>query len=109
LFCFSSRRRHTRFSRDWSSDVLLFRSEVAITSLRVFQSLRCDPSKYKAPTQKWGAVHIENVTDATGTANAPIQQVTGGWCDGSEIGRASCRERVLVAVVAGWGVERDGV
>ena len=24
---------------------------------------------------------IENVTDATGTANAPIQQVTGGWCD----------------------------
>ncbi|MGI6455296.1 MAG: glycoside hydrolase family 9 protein [bacterium] len=61
--------------------------EVAITSLRVFQSLRCDPSKYKAPTQKWGAVHIENVTDATGTANAPIQQVTGGWCDGSDLGR----------------------
>src|SRR5690606_10974108 len=40
--------------------------EVAITSLRVFLSLRCDSSKYKAPTQKRGAVHIENVTDATG-------------------------------------------
>src|SRR6266511_2072048 len=26
LFFFSSRRRHTRFSRDWSSDVCLFRS-----------------------------------------------------------------------------------
>src|SRR5690606_40665042 len=27
LFFFSSRRRHTRFSRDWSSDVVLFRSQ----------------------------------------------------------------------------------
>src|SRR5690606_108509 len=27
-FFFSSRRRHTSFSRDWSSDVLLFRSAV---------------------------------------------------------------------------------
>src|SRR5690606_40670559 len=28
-----SRRRHTRFSRDWSSDVWLFRSEVMVTDL----------------------------------------------------------------------------
>src|SRR5690606_36735565 len=27
FFFFSSRRRHTRFSRDWSSDVCLFRSK----------------------------------------------------------------------------------
>src|SRR5690606_39387681 len=31
-FC-SSRRRHTRFSRDWSSDVVLFRSKELVLDL----------------------------------------------------------------------------
>src|SRR2546428_213191 len=33
VFCFSSRRRHTRSDRDWSSDVVLFRSPTACPSL----------------------------------------------------------------------------
>src|SRR5690606_41434940 len=36
IFFFSSRRRHTRFSRDWSSDV-------CSSDLRLCASRRCDP------------------------------------------------------------------
>src|SRR5690606_13779854 len=46
-FFFSSRRRHTRFSRDWSSDVVLFRSAVVkILSLR-FKNLNSLKGEWK--------------------------------------------------------------
>src|SRR5947209_11323922 len=83
LFFFSSRRRHTRYWRDWSSDVC-----------------SSDLAKYLVETQKVNAKHIGVYggsyggfitlmamftapdTFAAGAANRPV-----------EIGRASCRER----------------
>src|SRR5690606_40225871 len=77
FFFFSSRRRHTSFSRDWSSDV-------------------CSSDLAERPS---GAHH----------GTVPGCGFVCGCCDPREIGRASCRERVWVSVVAGsvkkklWG------
>src|SRR5690606_40220121 len=69
-FFFSSRRRHTRFSRDWSSDVCS--SDLGTYFLHV--------------------------------AHNPFilrQLFQNVWWHLLQIGRASCRERVCVAGVAG--------
>src|SRR6266496_2142498 len=73
FFFFSSRRRHTRSLRDWSSDVCS--SDLVSEHLRLDQVLRdrC-------------AVHAHE-----GLGGAPALTMDGG---GDEIGRASCRERV---------------
>src|SRR5690606_39382561 len=83
-FFFSSRRRHTRFSRDWSSDVCS--SDLALGSYMrklepdlVFESdggLYVFDVKYKAFDPQFGVKR-------------------------EEIGRASCRERLWISVVAG--------
>src|SRR5690606_40706967 len=81
-FFFSSRRRHTRFSRDWSSDVCssdLDLSDFAPTA--VAKSLRSAELR---------------VSSLSLSALPPI--TTG------EIGRASCRERVESSVA---GEEED--
>src|SRR3712207_2569102 len=54
IFFFSSRRRHTRYWRDWSSDVWLFRSRVDVMSAlvsfdRVFEVLDLPPMIAEAP------------------------------------------------------------
>src|SRR5690606_39472775 len=41
IFFFSSRRRHTRFSRDWSSDVCS--SDLRIKSMRQKENLKWSP------------------------------------------------------------------
>src|SRR5690606_39748760 len=93
-FFFSSRRRHTRFSRDWSSDVcssdLEGRRAVAVTAVEHPAVL--DAARWLGTAQ--GAEVIELAVDAEGVLDL----------DGLEIGRASCRERVWRAVGAGcWG------
>src|SRR5207249_8009901 len=95
-FFFSSRRRHTRSKRDWSSDVcssdlddwgvanrygVEFRGEVHPTGDRVV-TVGADGSFSDVRTNIF-----------TGDAN-PTSNVV-------QIGRASCRERVEVAVVDG--------
>src|SRR3712207_9375793 len=79
FFFFSSRRRHTRYWRDWSSDVCS--SDLGDVAARV---------------------RPEGVEQLVG---GPLQGglVPGGLPgDGQprEIGRASCRERVEISVVA---------
>src|SRR5882757_11113775 len=69
VFFFSSRRRHTRYWRDWSSDVCS--SDLALIAAQV-----------AAPAQAEEAADDDEPFDA-------------------EIGRASCRERVEISVVAG--------
>src|SRR5438445_13118576 len=68
LFFFSSRRRHTRYWRDWSSDV-------------------CSSDL----TGLMRMVHCTNPNGAGVVAH--VQRPPG------QIGRASCRERVLLLVV----------
>src|SRR3712207_9122071 len=78
VFC-SSRRRHTRYWRDWSSDVC---------------------SSDLGPDEQDGDHH--DVGDDLAEAAAEEEQlllVAGGEGLG-QIGRASCRERVKISVVA---------
>src|SRR6266436_7933483 len=70
FFFFSSRRRHTRCSRDWSSDVCS--SDLLVQG-------RCQ-------------VHGPGVP-----AEITLGQSGGA---GEQVGRASCRERVSISVVA---------
>src|SRR5690606_41047490 len=75
-FFFSSRRRHTRFSRDWSSDVCS--SDLAPLA----------PSLW----DKW--------VSGGGNCRLLSQAMSEhGVSEGEEIGRASCRERVEIVEV----------
>src|SRR5690606_41504842 len=94
LFFFSSRRRHTRFSRDWSSDVC---------SSDLSPRLPIPPPGpgFPPPPQRLVARACE-----IHTLPAPgLPQPWPGRCGGpyktdNEIGRASCRERVSARTVA---------
>src|SRR5438874_12043250 len=87
-FFFSSRRRHTSSLRDWSSDVCS--SDLMAVPGTLNRSLRASRSVI-------------------------ITIASHEWLLNSEIGRASCRDRVYIAVVAergkirerrGWSVRR---
>src|SRR5690606_39887192 len=106
-FFFSSRRRHTRFSRDWSSDVcssdlvagVLDALALVVAQGEAFTAEGIDPRNvyaivYEAiaGTPANGAVHL--LVHAL-AQEAPMQ-----------IGRASCRGRVSHRVVAGALRER---
>src|SRR3712207_7268760 len=87
FFFFSSRRRHTRYWRDWSSDVCssdLSREEVqrALSG----PTFRVYTNDDVAGTELGGAV--KNVL-----------AIAAGMVSG-QIGRASCRGRVEISVVA---------
>src|SRR5438067_11371943 len=76
LFFFSSRRRHTRSKRDWSSDV-------CSSDLLPF-----------TPRQRSGT------SRAVALAKAGVRARVALWWQPCQIGRASCRERVYISVVA---------
>src|SRR5690606_40156586 len=93
-FFFSSRRRHTRFSRDWSSDVcssdLITYSfypvyaglyEIAYRSVPLAADFSIRVEDYKTPN---GGIIFPNPNAPTGML-LPLAAI--------EIGRASCRER----------------
>src|SRR5690606_40053821 len=80
LFFFSSRRRHTRFSRDWSSDVC-----------------SSDLSRLPSVMQPCRACGVLWETEAPRKPRRdPVKTRIA-----AEIGRASCRERVEISAVAG--------
>src|SRR3712207_8262254 len=96
-FFFSSRRRHTRYWRDWSSDV-------------------CSPiSTYPDGFPEEIIARFESETGrgvignkpASGTRIieelGPEQEKAGSWIvyTSAEVGRASCRERGEISVGAG--------
>src|SRR5690606_40093433 len=97
LFFFSSRRRHTRFSRDWSSDVCssdlgaCIARQAGLWSLP--KAMNAFPSGPTQTLQLFGS-------PMTGQIARPKPLI---WKPGlhAEIGRASCRDRVQVRVVAG--------
>src|SRR5207253_7674417 len=94
LFFFSSRRRHTRWPRDWSSDVCSSDLDVDF--------LRPDRRPYGgAARAAHGTLHAQRATELSA-----LDARTIGFGLAHEIGRASCRERVGVLVGAG-GLEVD--
>src|SRR5690606_39336830 len=93
---FSSRRRHTRFSRDWSSDVCS--SDLASEINKLFFEVLIAPAYSDAAlrilTGKKNRILLRRKQIALPKSqfktllNGVIEQ------DKDEIGRASCRERV---------------
>src|SRR5262245_66681465 len=98
FFFFSSRRRHTRCLSDWSSDVCssdLARFEVRHGPVDVLLRNR-DPGVTGGPqTLERGDRH-RALVEPVAVARADV-----------EIGRASCRERVEIRVVAGAVTEGE--
>src|SRR5690606_41180701 len=78
LFFFSSRRRHTRFSRDWSSDVC---------------SSDLSPPRSRGDT---GAGAAERPARQRRASPASARAEWASRCRW-QIGRASCRERAYIA------------
>src|SRR5690606_39484949 len=90
-FFFSSRRRHTRFSRDWSSDVCssdllgahLAKREMTILLRELYT--RAPGIRLAGPPEP-----------LTSTFNNAVRRLPV-----TQIGRASCRERAEASVAAG--------
>src|SRR5690606_40886716 len=97
LFFFSSRRRHTSFSRDWSSDVcssdLLFSSKYRIG---------------RRPTCSWIWTRISAIKRCAAVLSRTVTAYPVAPCtrtaapttatSGAKIGRAPCRQRVATTV-----------
>src|SRR5207237_7022187 len=90
-FFFSSRRRHTRFKCDWSSDVCS--SDLNLVG-RDARGLRVHPQARGARQRSMGR-----------QASAGQERRGVDQHDAREIGRASCRERVGMTV--GGGGEKE--
>src|SRR5438094_2817174 len=103
FFFFSSRRRHTRSYGDWSSDVCssdlhcgrLLRMSMGLPTTRRVRDGAC---KRRQRPPQWGhGSTADSWLFLRGIVNpiVPFQPHT------PKIGRASCRERVYISVVAG--------
>src|SRR5436305_4698756 len=84
FFFFSSRRRHTRCGRDWSSDV-------------------CSSDLHPLP--RWTRALYRLIPQQMSPVRREPEALTALACsvvgeEELEIGRASCRERVWISVVA---------
>src|SRR2546429_3353832 len=89
-FFFSSRRRHTRCSRDWSSDVCSSDLDVVIQSADIYT-----PRRLVADAEHFQPVALRrNVFIAPTTFLNPNTARRGAAATFEQIGRASCRERV---------------
>src|SRR5690625_6586698 len=89
LFFFSSRRRHTRWPRDWSSDVCS--SDLLCT--------RGWPAQPRAATRE--------CRDSSGSPRSRESTTRASRRASHEIGRASCRERVYSPGGAGQDQQKE--
>src|SRR2546429_4598959 len=94
VFFFSSRRRHTRCSRDWSSDVC----SSDLGAVRFTSSSNFTPIEETSDAM-WQLLLDVNLTAPMRLCRAvvPIMLEAGA---GSKIGRGACRERGEISVVA---------
>src|SRR5207253_4613786 len=100
---FSSRRRHTRWPRDWSSDVCssdLVRGHGYSLMWQEGKSeerIEWGPGSVFVPPEMWFHQHFNGSAE-------PVFFLAIGWGSdkpkAGEIGRASCRERGEKSVVA---------
>src|SRR5690606_40010056 len=89
IFFFSSRSRHTRFSRDWSSDVC---SSDLIPLPRMEPPAGVNP----ASDEEAGCPHLPCCRFRSGQRSAgfPVRQLHGGFGSASADGRRSEERRV---------------
>src|SRR5699024_11361442 len=88
IFFFSSRRRHTRSKRDWSSDVCSSDLEFSDRA-----------EKYIVKDGNKLIIGTGDLDDGYSHQIKKGENWIGSY-DSNEIGRASCRERVWIAVGA---------
>src|SRR5256886_3678447 len=87
FFFFSSRRRHTRFDCDWSSDVCS--SDLALES-----PVNVSVYPYRNSVLAFGEQGLPWELDPVTLETLGEYNFGGAVNDISQIGRASCRERV---------------
>src|SRR5690554_6977197 len=93
-FFFSSRRRHTRCGRDWSSDVC---SSDLRTNTIVTPPV---PFSLDGFVSQPGKLMLNVLVDDVTLSQYPVKLQLHIEGNGIKIGRASCRERVEISVVA---------
>src|SRR5690606_40012170 len=92
-FFFSSRRRHTRFSRDWSSDVCSSDLAAAAPGRDAAARIRRASLVLLAGPEPAGRALSGHVADAAEQLPRAAVLRTNHAARRAEIGRASCRER----------------
>src|SRR5690606_41094484 len=103
----SSRRRHTRFSRDWSSDVCS--SDLALEGVAdhlrgvLEVGLAAEAEHLAAAGGELVAQVLGDVRGRLDRVDAVEDRLDRGQAGGVEIGRASCRERVWSGGASGAG------
>src|SRR5256884_7246885 len=95
-FFFSSRRRHTRCSRDWSSDVCSSDLPLDVLAGGAFGL-----GGLVLALAEFGGADFAHGGVARALTGAPHIPTGEGAVGTPEIGRASCRERGEISVVAG--------
>src|SRR5256885_9984449 len=97
FFFFSSRRRHTRLQGDWSSDVCSSDLDLEV------QHERRPAGRTAVRPDDVGRQFVagRDTPGIVGRVDVRVDVASGGPGEGAEIGRASCRGRVEISVVAG--------
>src|SRR5690606_40307666 len=92
LFLFASRRRHTRFSRDWSSDVCSSDLTSASTSNEQHAAHAARPAAY-TPASAGERIPARTEGESPGGSTAGLESGYIRAARGAgQIGRAACRE-----------------
>src|SRR5206468_7218190 len=92
FFFFSSRRRHTRSDRDWSSDVCSSDLPVSLVIFSNKMGGKITASEAGAPAVSGTAFRV--YVESLGAVGQPASIQSGiAIANNTEIGRASCRER----------------
>src|SRR5437867_6761122 len=94
FFFFSSRRRHTRSYGDWSSDVCSSDLQVGVLEDEVLRDHAAHGER-----EDVDQVEVERLDEGVGVIGGLFDGAGNTSCGGTEIGRASCRERVERSVV----------
>src|SRR5207249_6952571 len=103
---FSSRRRHTRSKRDWSSDVCSSDLAGDLQPARDAEVVAVEEEPIGLAGARDGAGHARGGRDLLprGVLEAGVHPDT--WED-LQIGRASCRERGTILEVAGYNANKS--
>src|SRR5699024_11831567 len=103
---FSSRRRHTRSKRDWSSDVCSSDLDALVRLVQDWSlryPLAQGQGNFGSPGNDPAAAPRYTETKLATIAMEMLRDIDQETVDFAEIGRASCRERVAVGGGAGGG------
>src|SRR5207253_8318057 len=106
-FFFSSRRRHTRWPRDWSSDVCS--SDLASRGVAVSCTVApCGTLADAGVTVTDATGTFDTVTTAVPLCPSLVAVIVAAPVATAEIGRASCRDGVDASVLGFISAQHDG-